>query len=256
VSVAANPDASAGRDRLDSWKEIAAYLARSERTVRRWEEKEGLPVHRLQHEQRGSVYAYRAELDAWRECRKQPIQPAEPIQPTDPIQPVEAPPQVGTRHRRIWILAVAAALALAAFAALRSRVPAAPGPLISSIAVLPFNNLSGNAHEEWFAEGMTETLITALAKVRSLKVISRTSVMRYKGNAKKSLKQVAADLGVHAVVEGSVLRVGDRVRITAQLIETSTDTHLWSNDYDREIKEVLALHRDVAQAIAYEVGRP
>jgi TolB-like protein len=246
VSVAVNSAATAGRVRLDSWKEIAAYLGRSERTVRRWEEREGLPVHRLQHEQRGSVYAYCAELDAWLESRKQAI---EKLESPNSV----ALPAASQRDRQIWILAVAAGLLLVTVAILRPWNPPARGPVIASIAVLPFDNLSRNAEEEWFSEGMTETLITELAKVRGLKVISRTSVMQYK-NVKKPLKQVGAELGVDAVVEGSVLRVGDRVRITAQLIRTSTDTHLWGSDFDREMKDVLTLHRDVAQAIAHQVG--
>jgi tetratricopeptide (TPR) repeat protein len=100
---------------------------------------------------------------------------------------------------------------------------------------------------------MTETLITELANVRSLKVISRTSAMAYR-NSKKPLKEVGRELGVDAVVEGSVLRVNERVRITAQLIQTSTDTHLWGRDFDRDLKDVLTLQRDVAQAIAQELG--
>jgi TolB-like protein/Flp pilus assembly protein TadD/predicted DNA-binding transcriptional regulator AlpA len=245
LSSSAHPRTTVAHNRLDSWKEVAAYLGRSERTVRRWEEKEGLPVHRLQHKQRGSVYAYRAEIDAWLESRKQ-VEAGEALRQTvaDPAGPPSQP-------RRVWAaLAVISAIAVAILAAGVS-VPRRPAG--SSIAVLPFENLSGNTEEEWFTDGMTETLITELAKVRGLKVISRTSAMQYK-NAKKSLKQIGTELGVSTVVEGSALRVGDRVRITAQLIETSTDTHLWSIDFDRAIKDVLSIHRDVAQTIAREVG--
>jgi TolB-like protein len=101
--------------------------------------------------------------------------------------------------------------------------------------------------------GLTETLITELSKVRSLKVISRTSVMQYKGRS-KPLKQIGSELGVDAVVEGSALRVGDRVRITAQLISASTDAHLWGRDFDRDIHDVLDLQKEVAGSIARQVG--
>ena len=97
-------------------------------------------------------------------------------------------------------------------------------------------------------------LITELAKARSIQVISRTTAMQYK-NTRKGLRQIGRELGVDAVVEGSALRTGNRVRITAQLIETSTDTHLWSGEFDRNIEDVLGLQREVALAIAQQVGR-
>jgi tetratricopeptide (TPR) repeat protein len=100
---------------------------------------------------------------------------------------------------------------------------------------------------------MTETLITELSKVRSLKVISRTSVMQYKG-VRKPLKEIAKELGVDAVVEGSALRVGNRVRITAQLIGTANDSHLWGHDFDSDMQDVLSLHKHVARAIAQQIG--
>jgi TolB-like protein len=242
-----NPPSTTG-DRLDSWKEIAAYLGRSERTVRRWEEKEGLPVRRLHHEQRGSVYAYRAELDAWMESRQQG-EPAEASGPPTPV-PLD-PPSAPAQPKWVWAGAAAILAIAAAILTLGSHAP--KRPVSSSIAVLPFENLSHNPDEEWFSDGMTETLITELAKVHGLKVISRTSAMRYK-NAGKSLKQIGAELGVSTVVEGSALRVGDRVRITAQVIEASTDTHLWGVDFDRDFKDVLAVQRNVAQEIARQVG--
>jgi eukaryotic-like serine/threonine-protein kinase len=120
---------------------------------------------------------------------------------------------------------------------------------LRSIAVLPMTNLSGEPAQEFFADGMTDALISSLAKVGALKVISRTSVMRYKGSA-QSLPEIAAELRVDAVVEGSVLRSGPRVRITAQLIHAATDTHLWSETYDRHLKDVLELQDELARTIA------
>jgi len=125
-------------------------------------------------------------------------------------------------------------------------------PPIHSIAVLPLDNLSGDPSEEFFADGMTDQLTTDLAKFGSLRVISRTSVMQYKG-AKKGLPEIARQLNVDAIVEGSVIRSGPRVRVTAQLIHAPTDEHLWAETYDRDIGDVLKLQGEVADAIAQQV---
>jgi len=123
---------------------------------------------------------------------------------------------------------------------------------VRSVAVLPLDNISGRADQEYFADGLTESLITTLAKVSGLRVISRTSIMRYK-RVRKSVPQIARELGVDAIVEGSVLRVGDRVRITAELIQGATDEHLWAESYERDLRDIFALQSQVALAIAGEI---
>ena len=123
---------------------------------------------------------------------------------------------------------------------------------LTSIAVLPLANLSNDPNQEYFADGMTDELISDLAKIQPLRVISRTSVMQYR-NANKTLPQIAKELQVDAVVEGSVIRSGNKVRITAQLIEAPTDRHLWAETYDRDMKDVLSLQREVADAIVQQV---
>ncbi|HTA60469.1 MAG TPA: winged helix-turn-helix domain-containing protein [Candidatus Baltobacteraceae bacterium] len=128
---------------------------------------------------------------------------------------------------------------------------AAP-PRIQSIAVLPLENLSHEPEQEYFADGITEELITSLSKIGTLHVTSRTSVMQYK-RTNKSLPQIARELNVDGIVEGTVQRSGDRVRITSQLIHAPTDHHLWAGTYDRELKDVLALQDEVARAIANEI---
>ena len=125
-------------------------------------------------------------------------------------------------------------------------------PKIESLAVLPMANLSGDPQQEYFADGMTEALIAELGQIGSLRVISRTSVMQYKG-AKKPLPQIARELNVDAVIEGSVLRVGDRVRITAQLIGVGPERHLWVRNYERDLRDVLNLQGEIAHTIADEV---
>jgi len=125
-------------------------------------------------------------------------------------------------------------------------------PRIESLAVLPLANLSGDPEQEYFADGMTEELTATLGKLSTLRVISRTSVMRYK-KTDKPLPQIAKELNVDAVIEGSVLRAGNRVRITAQLIQGSTDRHLWAESYERDLRDILALQSEVARAITSEV---
>src|SRR5262249_20939515 len=126
------------------------------------------------------------------------------------------------------------------------------GPQIKSIAVLPLQNLSGDPAQDYFSDGLTDELITELAKIGSLRVISRTSSMQYKGTH-KSLPAIAKELGVDALVEGTVVRSGERVRVTAQLIDAREDRHIWSESYDRNMVDVLPLQSEVAQTIADQV---
>ena len=127
-----------------------------------------------------------------------------------------------------------------------------PSPVIRSLAVLPFESLSNDASQDYFADGMTDELISDLGQISALRVISRTSVMSYK-RARKPLPQIARELKVDAVVEGTVLRSGDQVRITAQLIEASADKHLWSQSYEGELRDALTLQNKVARAIADQI---
>ncbi len=152
------------------------------------------------------------------------------------------------------VLSVVAAVALFFLGAnwkqkLMNKVEAAP---IRSVAVLPLQNLSNDPAQEYFVDGMTDELITDLAQIRELKVVSKTSVMRFKGT-RTPLPQIGRELGVDAVIEGSVLRSGDKVRITAQLIRTSTDHHIWAEAYDGDLKDVLSLQARVAESITGQV---
>jgi TolB-like protein/Tfp pilus assembly protein PilF len=136
---------------------------------------------------------------------------------------------------------------------LRQRVLGRPlAPAIRSLAVLPLENLSGDEAQEYFADGMTDELITDLASIASLRVISRTSTAHYKGT-RKTIPEIARELNVDAVVEGSVGRSPNKVRIRAQLIRAAPEEHLWAQSYERDLPDVLALQRDVASAIANEI---
>ena len=169
---------------------------------------------------------------------------------------VPAKPENRTASKALRAAAAVGAIVLVAGLALlllreRERpAPAATG--IHSLAVLPLANLSNDSTQDFFAEGMTEELTTELARISALRVISRTSTMQYK-DAHKPLPQIAKELNVDAVVEGSVLRAGDRVRITAQLILAATDTHLWAESYDRDLRDVLGLQKEVARNIAQQI---
>ncbi len=136
----------------------------------------------------------------------------------------------------------------------RPRIAAeqSPDKGYRSLAVLPFENLSGDPGQDYFADGMTEALLTELGKISALRVISRQSILQYKG-VKKPMPQIARELMVDAVVEGSVLRVDDKVRVSVQLIEAARDRHLWANSYDRQVSDILALHGEMARTFAKEI---
>jgi TolB-like protein/DNA-binding winged helix-turn-helix (wHTH) protein/Tfp pilus assembly protein PilF len=175
---------------------------------------------------------------------------------TEPVHPVRDGGLAAPRGRRLRptrriFMALAIVMSLAILSILLVRSLSRP-PAIRSLAVLPLENLSGDAGQNYFADGMTDELITDLAQISALRVISRTSVMVYKG-ARKPLPQIARELNVNAVVEGTVLRAGDRVRITAQLIDASTDKHIWSQSYEGDLRDTLALQDRVARAIAEQI---
>lgn len=262
--------------RLDSWKEIAAYLNRDVTTVQRWEKREGMPVHRHVHHKRGSVYALTEELDGWIQSRRLPADERQADESrtdgsradesrteTTPLKPeAETSSAVASGHSvaagrkaQLW-LALAATVCLCllatAWIVFRHRASATVEPKIRSLAVLPLRNLSGDPAQEYLADGITEALIGRLAGIHDLRVISHTSVMRFK-NPQLSIPEIARTLGVDAIVEGSVERDGDRIRVTAQLIHGATDEHFWSETFDREMRDSLSMESELAQSIAQRV---
>ncbi len=262
--------------RLDSWKEIASYLGRSEKTVRRWEATEGLPVHRLRHERGSSVYAYSGELEAWRQTRKAAQSPefAADVAAEAPAQQTAASlseepasPAKVARLPRNWriggvliLVSLIALLAGLGWQRLVRFVSSGHAARIQSLAVLPFGNLSRDARQDYLAEGITEQLITELARASPVRVISRTSVMRYK-NTIKPVLEIARELNVDALVEGTLQRYGDRVRMTVQLITPLPERHLWAESYEGDLHNILDLERDVAEDIRSKIqirlaGRP
>ena len=203
VLPSAAQKATEGRDgRLDSWKEIASYLNRGARTVQRWEREAGLPVHRLQHDRLGSVYAWRGELDAWWKGRDSQVdnQAAEDL-------------------------------------------TAAP-----SIAVLPFSDLSQEQDQQYFCEGTAEEIISRLARIKALRVVSRTSSF-HASALTSDLRELGRRLRVATVLEGSVRKAGDMLRITVQLADVETGYHRWSGSFDREISDVFAVQDEIARSV-------
>ncbi len=170
--------------------------------------------------------------------------------------PGTSEPPAGTRRRWPWVAATGVGVlltVLAVRAGLRLRLPVAAGPTrISAVAVLPLRDLSAEPRQEYFADGMTDALTVNLAQISSLKVIAGSSAMQYKGT-KKPVREVARELGVDAVLEGSVTRVGDRVRVTSELIAAGSDTHLWAKTFERDIADVLALQSEVAREVARQI---
>ncbi len=186
------------------------------------------------------------------------IEPIAPRKVTDLPTPPARSARSKVRVVAGWLTAAAFVLLLAAlvmnFRGLRNRLTERSGsPRIASLAVLPLENLTGDPQQEYFADGMTEELITNLGKLKALRVISRTSVMRYK-KTNKPLPAIAKELNVDAVIEGAVLRSGNHVRITAQLIHGSSDKHLWAETYDGDLRDVLALQSEVTRAVAAKIS--
>ena len=252
-------------DRLESWKEIAAYLGKDVRTVQRWEKREDLPVHRLQHEKQGSVYAYKSELDAWWKSSE----PFESLESEDPFgsdlvddpDNLEDPPQVlaasgatPSRNRVALLSIVTIAILCVIITGLlisRSKSDRFTQGKVR-IVVLPLQNLSGDPNQLYFSLGMTEEITADLSRSspNGVGVIARSTAERLAG---KPVDEIRRALDVDYIVEGSVFRANDKVRITIELIQAKDQTHLWAKSYDAELKDVIGVQRDIAQAIAAEV---
>ena len=200
-------------------------------------------------------YRFLAEVKVARgiPVRSELVAPVHPSTGTRPILLLESDTRENHSPSLAWKILVPVLLVLiAAFAAWKFQFRNSPSPSIRSLAVLPLESLSADASQDYFADGMTDELITDLSQVSALRVISRTSVMPYK-HASKSLPQIARELDVDAVVEGTVLRSGDRVRITAQLIQANADKHLWAASYEGDVRDTLALQNQVARSIAEQI---
>ena len=255
--------------KLDSWGEIASYLGREVRTVQRWERTEGLPVHRHEHKKKSTVYAFAGELDEWIRKRQPKDDPAaddafareQELSGTDsPIDIVESPPAtapdsvktsaVGKRVvAALFTLGILSALSLGLYRWLRPAI--SPVEKVR-IAVLPFTNLSGDSKPDYVTDGLTDVIRTALSQLDPphLGVIAATSSKIVVG---KPITEIGRILNVSYVLEGSVQRAGNQVRIDVQLIQVSDETHLWAESFTRELSDVLQVESDVSGAIARQI---
>jgi adenylate cyclase len=243
------------REVLESWKEIAAYLGRSVRSVQQWEKEENLPVHRHQHDKQGTVFAYRDEIDKWREARTRPAGPAPPalVFPETPEEEPQQPPvpaqAEATARRRptasLFVGAILAAIVIATILGLllwRRDVPPGSTP-IRSVAVLPFTNSDpATAH---MSDGLTELLIDELASSPDLRVLARASVFEYKS---KSMSPVRAgkELKVGAVVTGDIRRDKDGYLVRAELIDVRDGAQVWSQRYATPASELPLMQNRIA----------
>jgi adenylate cyclase len=238
-------------DILESWKEIADYLKKSERTCRRWEQEFGLPIHRMDGSPKARVFAYKHELDKWIQEMLHTVDDSEKKRIS--FKSLYKP--LTFAFLLVAFCLIALILWMTLFNGLDfslSRVISGRSAAIDSIAVLPLENLSGDPDQEYFTAGMHDALIIELSKISALKVVSRPTVMRY-SNSEKSLAEIAEELSVEGIVAGSTLQDEGRVKITVQLIEAETEKNLWTEKYDRDYKEILKLHSQVAQDIAREI---
>jgi TolB-like protein/tetratricopeptide (TPR) repeat protein len=257
------PSVKPPKDRLDSWKEIAAYLKRDVTTVQRWEKREGMPVHRHLHDRMGSVYASRAELDAWAFSRN-----LRAAQENGKGAPSPNPPALSTTstsaprgrpNRRIRAALVAAGLAtvlLFALSAVQRAIRTASGDRQSRliIAVVPLENLSGDPGQDFFVQGLTEEVVTQLGQLNPERIgvvrYGTSTVVRQTGTILPGLHQQS---GLQYLLEGSVRRQGEQARISIRLLRVADETTVWTESFDRNVGDVLALQSEIASSIGREL---
>lgn len=270
-----SPDAPGGV-RFDSWKEIAAYLKREVRTVQRWEKTEGLPIRRHQHQKQGSVFAYKSELDAWRADRQSVVDAPDPSEASEPavveedsetggqLQPEvtegrEASPGTPPGAPRGRIVAAAIVFVVLCGVAYfyggtiyNWLKPHAKLTGKVRLVVLPFKNLGSDQSDDVFCRGLTEAMTTQLGRLdpEHLGVMASGTAALIKD---QSIDDIRRKLNVDYVLEGSVVRSGNQMRIDAQLIQASDQTHRWAAGYTRDAGDVLALQNEVAQDVAGQI---
>ncbi len=238
---------SSGQGKLDSWKEIAAYLDRHVSTLQRWERKEGLPVHRHLHHKKASVYAYPSEIDAWLENRRigKPAA-SESVTATVPAK----------KPSSLW-LAMSGVAVLPILAALAFFWPFVPTPAredINSVAVLPFQDPSGDPDLEYISNGVAEGITHRLSQLPHLdKVVSSASLKRYKGK-EVDAQTVSREIGARALVMGSIVQLGKDIRISVELVDGENNSALWGGSYTRPRSSLYEMEEYFAPEIADALG--
>jgi len=258
-SPTAPPPTNSSEDRLDSWKEIAVYLGRDVTTVQRWEKREGMPVHRHVHDRLGSVYAFRAELDAWVRSRNLPeaAQESEQAPIAAASSETAVPTEVRQRRFRTPLALLGASLVVVLLfggyflrRTMHHASASSGGRLM--IGVLPLNNLSGDPGQDYFVNGLSEEVVTELGQLNP----ARIGVIRYNpqpGAQQTVIPDLAQKAGVGYLLEGSVRRQDAQARISLQLLRVPDQTIVWTESFDRNAGDVLALQSEIAQRIGHEL---
>jgi TolB-like protein/Tfp pilus assembly protein PilF len=257
--MTSNSDPGPGQ-RLDSWKEIASFFGRAERTVKRWETERGLPIHRVPGSGGGRVFAYARELEAWlagpnadlgqQEADESAEASGEPVDIQEPASTQRQPWPSGLiaamkERWKVALLVVAASFTVAVL----TMAPLYRSPGLESVAVLPFVNLNGDANADYVVDGITESLIGNLAHVPGLKVKSRSSVFRYKGQ-EVDLRKAGSDLGVSALASGRVTLQGDTLDVSAELTDVRDNTEIWGRHYSGKRSDLISLQEQIAGDLA------
>jgi TolB-like protein len=262
--------------RLESWKEIAAYLGREVTTAQRWEKREGLPVRRLPHARSGSVSAYTSELDAWREARERGVpgnaavenstahvQRGTDASTTEPAssrledtggvhgaehETPESRPLIRRPIRLSWLAAAVGVVTIVTAVWYRPTPAAAP---LDSLAILPFANTNGDADLDYVSDGIAEALINALSAIEGLRVVPRTTAFRFRGrDADTDVRDLGRQLQVKAVVTGRVAQRGDALLVQVDLTDATSNAQIWGAQYQRAMADLLSLQQDIAQEVA------
>lgn len=235
--------------RLETWKEIAVYLRRDIRTVQRWEEAEGLPVHRQQHRRQGSVFAIPAELDEWVKRRTIPAGQSEPAASGAARVPMSVLPTPRLPRRRLWWMAAATAGVLAVVSIVSINLRFGAAPRARTVAVLPFLDESAGHDLEYLADGLTEQIIDTLSTVPTLRVVARTSVFEYKRKA-RDVRVIGRQLGADFIMEGSIRRSGDTLRVSVDLNRASDGLRVWSQNWNVKQTDLFASEDEIAGSVA------
>lgn len=234
-------------ERLNSWKEIAGYLDRDPRTVQLWEKNESLPVHRIAHQARSTVYAHRAEIDAWLKTRSGKAAIGSPLAPVAAPVPSSRRFPLYLLSSAVLVMIVCAVVGLSAWR--RSQHPAAGS---ASVAVLPFENQT--SPDDPLADGLTEDVISDLGQSGQLTVISHRFSRGYRGRH-LPLAQLAAELHAPTILRGVVAQVNDRVIVTVELVDAAHEAHLWGKTYTYKTADALPSEDDLAAGIAEAVTK-
>jgi TolB-like protein/Tfp pilus assembly protein PilF len=246
--VKANDQAQVGGQgherRLDSWKEIAAFFNRDIRTVQLWEKREQLPVHRHEHGSRASIYAWPEELRAWLIQRKPP-------QPPPSSVPEISGPQTFDKKRILQIVTASLAVIAAAIFGWRAsylRDKRMHTISAQTLAVLPFENFSNDPNQDYLSDGVTDELTSLVAAAPGLQVVARTSAFQFRHKS-GDVRQIGQELNAAALLEGSLSRNGDQLRINVQLVRTADGYHIWSHIYDCSFKDVATIEDQIARGV-------